>query len=55
MALITQATANCYTLQAQFHAQHAIRTAERPAIKNATSLYSQKHYVYKYSYACGTS
>jgi len=33
MALVTQTTANWYTLQAQFHAQHAIRTAERPADK----------------------
>ena len=55
MALVTQATANCYTLPAKFHAQHAIRTAERPADKNATSLYSQEHYVYKYGYACRTA
>ena len=38
MALVAKATANCYMLQAKFHAQHAIRTAERPADKNAPSL-----------------
>ena len=51
MALVAQVTASGHTPQAMFHAPHAIRTAERPADKNATSLYSQEHCVYTYSYA----